>query len=307
MMINLPLRFIGKQTTFSLKMLFVLFVIYQFTSCAVERDYPFDSDTTESVVFSMNKANEPIKVQISETMKVLDTTRNFISNAQVFIYEDNAITDTLKYSEKSRNYVSNKIIGPDTEVGLEVKLDGGEKILKSTDRIPVPPKIDTIELEEDVLKIYDEGEEYIYSRLTLTLNEGAANTYYNIILRFITNDGERAFTATAYFADEYISDPDLIHADNVFHVRGVIIKNNNIIGQKKLQLLFIVYMKPDNGDYYYELEIQNISENYYSYVKDVYNIEGEDEVFNVFTNIEGGKGVFSFYSVSKDTIYPNQL
>lgn len=304
-MINLPLTFIRKQTTFSLKMLFVPFVIYQFTSCAVERDYPFDSNTTESVVFSMNKANEPIKVQISETMKVLDTTRNFISNAQVFIYEDNAITDTLKYSDKSRNYVSNKVIGPDTEVGLEIKLDGGEKILKSTDRIPVPPKIDTIGLEEDVLKIYDEGEEDIYSRLTLTLNEGAANTYYNIILRLITNDGEE--TLTAFFDDYHISDPDLIHADNVFYDQGVIIKNNSIIGQKKLQLLFIVYLKPDNGDYYYELEIQNVSENYYKYVKDVYNVEGENEVFNVFTNIEGGKGVFSFYSVSKDTIYPNQL
>ncbi len=284
-------------------MLFVPFAIYQFTSCAVERDYPFDSGTTEPVVFSMNKVDEPIKVQISETMKVLDTTRNFISNAQVFIYGDNAITDTLKYSDNSKSYVSNKVIQPNVEVGLEVKLDGGEKILKSTDRIPVPPKIDTIALEEDVLKIYDEGEEDIYSRLTLTLNEGTTNTYYNIILRLIPNDGGQ--TLTAFFDDVHISDPDLINADNVFYENGVIIKNNTIIGQKKLELLFIVYSKPNNGDYYYELEIQNVSENHYRYVKDVYNIEGEDEVFNVFTNIEGGKGVFSFYSVYKDIIYPN--
>lgn len=296
--------FIRKRAIPSMKVLLVITLVYQFFSCAKERDYPFDSSIKEDVVFSINQTNEPIQAQVSETINVLDSIGNFISNAQIIVYEGNVIMDTLRYSENSQNYLSNKIIEPGTEVSLDIKLREGEKTLKSTDRIPFLPKIEAVELEEDVLTIFDEGDEIKYSRLTLALNEDAANTNYNVILKLIpVNEGE---TLTAFFDNEYISDPDVINAQNVFYEKGVIIKNNTILGQKKLELQFIVYLKPENEDYYYELEVQSISENQYRYLKDVYNVSGEDEVFNVFTNIDGGKGLFSFYSVFKDTIYPNQ-
>jgi len=123
-------------------------------------------------------------------------------------------------------------------------------------------------------------------------------------------------TVSKYFVDyerkikcdinnHYISDSELLNDEKVIYTNGIFFSdrffNQN---SKDFEFFFSAWSPNSNEPYYYIVEVQNISENYYGYIKDTNIYHPENEYYNVFNNIVGGRGIFALSATKTIEITP---
>lgn len=293
--------------------LFILFFSLLLISCFNEIPYPFDAEEHEVVLTGFNTNNNPLKIQLHYTVKVLDTAQIPINNALVYLYKNEQLIDTLDFvteiiDDETVSYYKSTHY-PECENNYSIKaITNIGKIVDTHDYLSNGPMVSNVQiLENQFTIINDIGYEYNYAKLKFTLTDTQPTTnFYEINVLLYSPEFEIQKNIICSIDQQYISDTEILNDPFMVNTHGLIISDQFFNQSSKGFELYFRYSQSwlQNQPYKYIVEINNISENYYHYSKQVSNYNPDNEPFNVLSNISGGLGIFALYASKKDTITP---
>ena len=290
---------------------FIYFLLLMVHSCTKEIPYPFDTKEKQTVITALNNSVGNINVKVEESVNVLSTVGKSITDAQVLLYTNNRLIDTLKAIKNAATnqfyYQSSTIPQYITDYSIKIILING-KILSANDRVPNKILINQLKINDKIFSVVDENNQIRnYSTLSfqITDNEDDINYYEISVQQFYKQDNE---LIACYFPAKYISDSNLLNDSYLFLTdRSIVFSDQNINGDTAhFELIFSPTSTHTslNQSYVYIVDVKKISENYYLFLKDIVNQNTEKEPFNIFSNIQEGKGIFAFYVSQQDTLIP---
>ncbi len=287
----------------------IFFFSILLSSCFKEIPYPFDMKNREVILTGFNYNNKPLKIQLNYGAMVLDTAQNPINNANVYLYKNEQIIDTLEFvteiidNETVSHYKSTHY--PECENNYSIKaITSDGKNVTTQDYIPNEPIVSNVQIFENQFTIIEEGGyEKKYSKLKLTLTDivPTQNLYEITVSKYFVDDEENI---NCYIDNQYITDNEILNDEKVIFTNGIFFSdrffNQN---SKDFEFFFSAWSPTSNQPYYYIVEVQNISENYYRYIKDIIYLS-ENEHYNVLNNIVGGRGIFALSATKQIEITP---
>lgn len=288
----------------------VAFVLLSLFSCEkeVSMDLPLIEET--SVLFSIIQENKPIMVELSKTHSPFVDTKIPIDSACVILR--NAVSsDTLRHLGNGQ-FESEFHALCNTRYEISAYVDGK---LESHSFDSTPSAIhaeDVICLPfTDFIGANDDNEKY--SGFSIVINDKPnESNFYEIKTDILFSNGETE--SRKCWCTDFIVEAEGI---NDFYPTTVLF-SDKLIGQEQA-VLTIFYQPPyyvDSNqlidpDYRVIVHCRNVSENYYKYKKglaahlsgkeyDFWNSAGDP--VPMYSNIEGGFGVFACYTETIDTI-----
>jgi len=283
----------------------ILFTNY---SCREIVTDEFPGFTPVPAVNSILIAGKPMKVHVSFA-EMLDTNQlTLVNDAEILLYIDGNYAETLLPYENGI-YFSSSIVEPLRSYRLEVNVPG-YKTLTCNEILPAPSPILNI-IHTSYAGKDEEG--VIYSSLTFSLRTNTSERqYFEVIIRLLQGKHERLATL------KKITDPVLLNEG-----LPLTIFSNEIIRDSVYTMTINYftggYGSSGGGPSYTDLypliiELRSCSGSYYQFVKQKYLYEkgrfpefpaASINAFPLFSNIPGGYGIFSGYSVVvSDTLFP---
>lgn len=291
----------------------IFFFSILLSSCFNEIPYPFDMENREVILTGFNNNNKPLKIQLNYGAMVLDTAQNPINNANVYLYKNEQIIDTLEFvteiidNETVSHYKSTHY--PECENNYSIKaITSDGKNVTTQDYIPNEPIVSNVQIFENQFTIINDiGNEYNYAKLKFTLTDILPITNFyeiKVLIDFIDIDFQKNIPCS--IDEKYISDTEILNDPYLFNTSGLLFSDHFFNQNSKDFELYFRYSQNwfQNHPYKYIVEINNISENYYHYIKQISNYNPDNEPFNLFSNIGGGKGVFALFSTKRIEITP---
>jgi hypothetical protein len=271
------------------------------TSCTKPYTIQLDNTETQVVVYSILSPDSLITINLTESVdmsKYASSKYDFkpIDNAQVFIYKNNTIIDTAIYASDGYYYGSTKPL-ENNSYKLQVRAEGYDEV-KAEGLIPTKIKIDSI-IKTEIKK------DKKYEIAILFTDPPNEDNYYCIYMFGITN--------------YYSTDDQVIGSwESTDAIRPIF--TDKLFQGKQYEIKFNVHV---NIYEHYSFDVNNIaiylyslSERYYLFLQS-YNKQipksGDDlmeffqqgliEPIPIYSNIEGGLGIFAGYAISTDTVY----
>jgi len=286
-----------------------LFMILIFlVSCRELVTDQFPELQSEPVINSILIKDSTLKVQVSLAGKLDTNQLDLINNAEVLLYVDGEFEETLTFLDKGM-YSSSVIVEPLKTYKCEVYIPGYEPA-SGIDSIPVPAAMSDI-IHIDIAGKDEEGMTYPAVKFTFT-NDPSGKQYYEVVIRLLRNRYESVASLKT------ITDPVLLNEA----LPLALFSNESIKGSEYSMTInyFTGSASSMNGEpmhtdlYPVILELRSVSQNYYRFVKQKYLYElgrypefmaASTTAFPLYSNINGGYGIFAGYSLVKsDTIYP---
>lgn len=295
--------FIFHKKTNVILPLFIILIVLINISCEKELDSNFINNK-EIVIHGFINPDSIVKINVSftypENINTPDTNDIFINDAICLLYENNTFIDTLNYTKNGFYICNNFKPTTNNAYKLTVKVKGFKEI-NATTTIPEKVKF-SINLE----KIYT----YVYKG-NITFKDPPGNTYF--LFNILTKDTIRySFEDVGHieYSDGfqyYFINPDMGKS-----IEGQNFRNQNTFSDEKFK------------DKTYNLNIQRIESGFsngYIYFwlttlnKDLYlNLKSKkkyydikDDIFaepvNLYSNINGGLGIFAGYNRTEDSLY----
>ncbi len=287
---------------------FVIFiVIIQHLSCTKPYSIKFSDIKKRIVVHSLFSPASIIKIKLTEEAAMDENLPNgnfkIIENALIVLFEDNKLIDTAYYDKNGYYYTKTKP-QVNRSYKIVVTAEGYDKVT-AEDKIPEPVPIDSLSKSDNnddfftyLVKVFftdPENRENYYLFTTYWYNltyKDQSSAYYRIddpvIGKWVSMD-----LRFPIFNDELLNKTHIF--DMQIHAYG---ENLYEIGA------------------YYVVNLMSISRNMYlfmgSYNKQVYTTDDENiepfldgliEPSPIYSNVEGGLGIFAGYAVSKDSVY----
>lgn len=264
--------------------------------------------TPVPTVNSILMKDSTLKVQVSLAGKLDTNQLALINNAEVLLYVDGEFEETLTFLDKGM-YSSSVIVEPLKTYKCEVYIPGYEPA-SGSDSIPVPAAMSDI-IHIDIAGKDEEGMTYPAVKFTFT-NNPSVKQYYEVVIRLLRNRYESIASLKT------ITDPVLLNEG----LPLALFSNESIKGSEYSMTInyFTGSASSMNGEpmhtdlYPVILELRSVSQNYYRFVKQKYLYElgrypefmaASTTAFPLYSNINGGYGIFAGYSLVKsDTIYP---
>ncbi|MFO7656541.1 MAG: DUF4249 domain-containing protein [Bacteroidales bacterium] len=281
-----------------------------FTGCRELVKSEFPDFEQSPVVNSIMVAGRPLQVHVSLAGKMDTFELQGIDNAEVLLYADGLFLGSLNY-DGDGFYSSDYILRPSENYECRVTVPGYNEIV-CRNLIPQPAGITYIEHIEKAGKD-EEGMTYPALKFTF-MNNPLEKQYFQAAIRLIYGD--------------YESSGQILNiTDTVLLNEGLPITlfSNQLIKQDAYTMTINYTTGSASGRYgvlqthLYPLilELRSVSYDYYQYVKQLYLYEkgrypdglafGAFTSFPLYSNIEGGYGIFAGYSsILSDTIYPSQ-
>ncbi len=300
----------------------IIAIVTTFVSCEKTVIVDVPVQPSKLVVNGIVQANNVFAIKVSKSVAVLASTtfNSFkVDNALVTLYENGILKDTFLYNNLTNNYVP--INGTVSLVNKTYKLVASLNGFATVDAETTTPSNITIQnisriknartdangntQDEVKLKFVDNATElnyYIFKIKKPNYNNGAQVQYDNIYC-IISNDVDIDRTSNA--------DPTDV---NSCIDREFLMSDKNFNGSTKIITLFIdsynldEYTNPFNQRKYKSIvEINSISKNYYNYRRSVQTYrDNEDNPFSepvlVYSNVNNGYGIFTTYTLGRDTI-----
>jgi hypothetical protein len=262
-------------------------------------DYP-QKITVNSIV----KAGEPLLVNVSLTGNVNDSILQFVDNAEVLLYVNGCLAETLSYAGDGY-YVSTVVANENDRLECVVAYNGDTARCHCI----VPQKEIPLRFEYIESAGVDDYGEVLQGIVTTIKNQEDAQKYYEI--KIYTVEG-----------------PDYYGATTLMDITDPIIKNEGLplplfsnelaVGEQFLvNLKFLPLSRAwINGKLVIRpilVRFRAVDENYYKFTRMHYlyyegryseGIVDNPVMFNVYSNVENGLGVFAAYTEYTDTIYP---
>ncbi len=301
----------------------LLFAISIF-SCEKELNVDMPDGDIHIVVNGIINPDSLIKIRISESKNILDTSRvNYLENAQVHLYENDVFIEDMSYMPE-QFYVSsaNPIIGRTYRINVDYT---GLESIQSENSVPRQVNIIAGEATYGLTEIMtgDTIENRYKINYRIEINDaGNTNNFYFVgVPRFREYQVEIDGVLT-YFYDEYneieSKDPVLSSNFNDFNILGLSGKvfNDEYFNGNTQIIIFSVLTsyieEPSALNNEFPFCIVSITEDLYKYVISVNkNKESGDNPFSepvqIHSNIENGKGIFSGFTPTYDTLTVTRL
>ncbi len=291
-----------------LKYIVTIIIFSQLLSCTKSYTYDFDDIDKRIVLNSFFFPDSLMRFHITEEASLSDDITfdkyKTINSAQIVIYENEAIVDTAYYTEKG-NYYSGIEPQLNAKYKISVIAPGYDKII-AEDQIPTIIKIDSLG------KIKNSDESYNYKIKIIFDDPAEDNNYY-----FIYAYWKKYYNDLIYFKEAYIRTQDPAIGEWRTQSVQAPIFNDELFNGKRYELAIDLSVNDyrEQPEYCY-FELRSISKNMYLYLKS-YNKQtpkfGDDlmEMFQqgmvepipIYSNINGGLGIFAGYAISRDSIY----
>jgi hypothetical protein len=305
-----------------MKYTIALFAILLLASCEKDIIVDVPPQTTKLVVYGISSTNTPFRVYISKTAGILQNTTPDsyqVTNAFVQLYENNVLKDTLVYDASTRNYAVKR--NTRAVAGNTYLLKASAPNITEVEAETVTPKAITIQsiTRRANARTDANGQQLDELKITFTDDAATANYYVVKIQAPHYNGGGNMAYGPIYCM--HSSDKDIERRNNAdptdFEncIDGeFFMTDKNFNGRTKELLLFVQHYNLDpvinpmnNRLYRPVVELNSVTAHHYKYRKsfDAYT-DSEDNPFSepvlVYTNVKNGYGVFSTYSMVKDTI-----
>ncbi len=265
------------------------------TSCEMIVDVDLPDAPDKLVVNCLFETGQPFKIHLSRSMNVLSGDSSIINDGQVKIYADGSYIGDLEYIGDGV-YSSDIIIAlPEVTYKLMASAPGYDEVW-AEDSAPVASLMDTIFY--DHTKYYDsEGVEYYKLQLSIW-DDPATTGYYELICKLVST----YYVSIRGFRGD--NERVLINEGDEDFYSWITVFKDELIDETPYMLKLKAQEK------YWEKEasiyLLSISENMYRYRKSWIrhdyaqspDILEQIEPVTLFSNIEGGYGIFAGYSIS---------
>jgi hypothetical protein len=277
---------------------FVLVLIL--TSCTSDADFNIPANRGKLVLNSLITPSEPITVDISPSVPITEGFYPEIKDATVLLYENDIFIDTLTYTG-DRKYKTDYMPQPGATYTLVVDAPGYKQI-RATDIVPeLTMKAENVtNISYEYPTISKGG--YIMGRLDFDLTDDSETevNYYetNVLIKQSWNGNVRWHITYYWVSNEVVSRPEDGPSPNS------LLFTNKVFQGKTVH--FSIFVASEKCPY---LKIRKISPAYYEYKNTWYlhaynktwRTEDDDGYFKgdpvkMFTNVEGGYGIFAAYS-----------
>ncbi len=279
---------------------------------ACEKEVSINIDEADLIVVnSFFSPDSILKVNISKTLPVLDEKNsNFVENAEIKLYENENFIGNLKYDNKGNYYIDYKV-RQNKKYKIEVQSPVDYKCVAS-DIIPQSPKI----LNIDTLS---EKDYELICKLQFKDNPNTTD-YYMLEVRTIAGyyiiENTNGNIDTIYYEQSI----DFNYTDKIIEHKigtnsltyGAIFSDELINGKQKefsirINKYSIAKIKNNAVKFY----LKNISKDFYLYAKSYAKLLDNnqdilEEPIKVYSNVQGGYGIFGAYNQSVDSIIINK-
>ncbi|NQU86129.1 MAG: DUF4249 family protein, partial [Mariniphaga sp.] len=232
-----------------------------------------------------------------------------ITDAKVLWYVNGVLSDTLIFNDDFNGYTTNYFYFPTEGNTYSVKIvKGGFRNVSATNYVPSEVKIKNLEVTE--LAGIDE-EKSAYTSISLTFKDPiATQNFYEIIVSPVGEDKQkfRLWSSDKIItAEVYYPSPLAVEAKNP---RRLLFNDKHFNGKEKNIILYYEPPQFENihrrwiGFHIIDIHLRSVTEEYYNYYTSMLQhknnqesdiLYGLGEPVNVYSNIEGGYGVFAGY------------
>lgn len=244
------------------------------------------------------------KVHLGMSSSILEEPFLITDGEEIKLYGNNTFLESLVW--ENGIYISTTKVQANVDYQIEWEKDG-DKIITS-DYSPEQTSIESVSFRDSV-GIDEFGDDYSECTLVFSDNPHQTNYYEISLLIHYTIEGENITRRTSVFS----SDP-IIKAEGLdeFEPIDLVFSDEMINGQTyELKLNYFPYWEAANNQYSLIVKFRSVTENYYKYSKSLlmHRFYQESNIWNgfgspvpMFTNIEGGYGIFAGYAIDIDTI-----
>lgn len=287
-----------------------------FIACTKEVKMKLPKHEPKIVVNCIFNTDTNIVVYLHKSSGMFDNATPWIDNATIKLYKNNLFIGQMEYDQMGL-YVSDIIANENSEYRIEVFCEGFDMV-NSVDFMPQKPFFIGAVFRDS---IYIEAEgKYPISQVKITLEDDPnINNYYEVKLQTKQINGSSSNNvhvvnlrknADAVLLNENMFDyypKTILFSDKLFNGKTQVITID--YGCSVINLGYNGNILP--YDYDLIVHVRSVSENYFNYKKTLYKhlFNQESDVWNgsgdpvqMFTNIQGGYGIFSAYSQIIDTI-----
>jgi len=284
----------------SLKILIFFVLISSLSSCQKVIDIELPETDPKIVVNSFFTDNSRIKVHLSKSIGILESTAPDITDASVVLREKGVIIDTM-YLE-SGYYYSHILAERNNKYTLEVTTPGIKSVF-CEDIIPEKTVLQSCIYTDSVL--FDEYANPI-NELKLDFQDVTGPSFYEIELE--AKDVIQNYKIVTWFVHN--SDPVITSTGLLDYNPRTLIFTDKMFDGKHCSVK--IYFANDPYPIYdLKISFRSVSESYYKYKEkqfaylyslhqDIFN--GMSEPINLYSNITGGYGIFAGYSSDEKVI-----
>jgi len=274
--------------------------IASLSSCQKVINIDLPETTPKIVVNSFFTDSSRIKVHLSKSIGVLESTAPDIPNASVVVKRNGVIIDTM-YLE-SGFYYSHILAERNNHYTLEVRAPGMGNV-SCEDIIPEKTDLQSYLFTDSVL-IDEDGR--AISELKLAFQDLSGPSYYEVELE--AHDVVYNYNMGVSFMKN--SDPVITSTGLLDYDPRTLIFTDKIFDGKHCSVK-IYFASEDWLNYNLKIKFRSVSESYYKYKakqfaylfslqNDIFS--GMSEPVNLYSNITGGYGIFAGYSSDEKEI-----
>ena len=290
------------------KLYLVLILIIVLIACEKTVYIDIPDKGRKITINSLFNPDSLLKVSVSKSCYILDNDIQAIENATVEIYENGILIDTLPYLNNGLYRSTTKKPSSGDRYKIKVTVPGmGTAETESS----IPPETNIISIDTTSIKRIDTGgyrHEKLEFRVKFKDNPDKKN-YYLL----------KPNQISIYTYEDY--EMDTIITDTIQSTMFYESNDPSVVEDLRLGLLFNDNLFNGNtyvftlstGKYFEEgasicVNLKSISEGYFKYLATCNkhmeaNWDPFMEKISVYTNVEGGVGIFGGYSLATDTIH----
>lgn len=302
----------------------IVAIVFGLLSC--EQPSVFDiveSTPSELVVQSYFTPNNPIQVTVSKSRTVTSssTTTEYVLNAMVEIYKEDTYLETLslvepKNADNSRPFYTSVDFIPEVNVVYTVKVKAlGYTPVSAESKIPLPISLISAEISDLIYTNIEENKRTVVDfDLTVDFVDPTEEmNYYHInllqhLIAYEIIDGDTIYSSNSLR-------PILLNSANntneaVAHISGGILLSDHLFEGETIHYKIPISFtyephKEQLGKLY--IDLRTIPKEYYDYFSTLSRQQASsgsplENPIDISDNIIGGKGIFSGYNSSLDSL-----
>jgi hypothetical protein len=282
------------------KILTLFVILTSLLSCKKVIDIELPESTPKIVVNSFFTDNSRIKVHLSKSIGILESTFPECTDALVMVRENDIIIDTM-YME-SGYYYSHFLAEKNNNYALEIITPDLDTVF-CEDIIPEKTILQSYVCTDSVL-IDEDG--MIINELKLDFQDLPGPSFYEVELE--AKDVIHNYKMGLWFKKN--SDPVITSTGLLDYNPGTLIFTDKMFDGKQCSVK-IYFATQAYLDYYLKIIFRSVSKSYYKYKERqfayLFSLEndifsGMSEPINLYSNITGGYGIFAGYSSDEKEI-----
>lgn len=283
-------------------------LIMLLSNCTKEVNLKIFQEKTEIGIKSLFTADSLIKIRVEQSVNTGDEFLPAISNATIFLKEDDLNFDTLK-KEIDGYYNSNKPASEGKSYSAEIYVPGYTKLTAFNN---VPRKVNILNATNtDSIGLDEDGSLVSEARITFADNPLKRDFYEIEVKKHYLNEFNETIGTVRGYYRELGKEPVLTNEGLLPYYPETLIFSDSMFNGQTIDLTINYIFSDFIGEYYGVktfITLRHISEEYYTYVRSLIlysnsvenSIWGGSEPINVYSNVVNGFGIFAAYN--SDTI-----